>query len=163
MKLRFNVVLAGLVGVAGVMASASTADAGLFAKLFGKKCCAPEPECCEPEPVCCEPEPVCCEPEPVCCEPAPEPVCCEPAPEPVCCEPEPEPVCCEPEPAPEPCCEEPAPEEPCCASNLPLPTLAEGEILLSISPILTPIKSTPVLPKSSEPSAVALVSVSVGK
>ncbi|TWU03496.1 hypothetical protein [Neorhodopirellula pilleata] len=109
---------------------APTAEAGLFAKLFGKKdeCC-----CCEPEPVCCEPEPVCCEPEPVCCEPEPEPVCCEPEPEPVCCEPEPEPVCCEPEPAPEPCC-----------ASYSMPELAPGEVLVSISPILMPANRSTV-------------------
>ena len=103
--------LALLVIASSVTVDVSTAEAGLFSHLFGGSCCEPEPVCCEPEPVCCEPEPVCCEPEP-----APEPVCCEP-------EPEPEPVCCEPEP------------EPCCASAVPLPTLGEGEVLLSISPI----------------------------
>ena len=62
-----------------------------------------------------------------CCEPAPEPECC--------CEPdaEPEPVCCEPEPTAEPECCEPEPVE-CCTSSF-LPELAEGEVLLSISPL----------------------------
>ncbi len=129
-------------------------------------CCpvAEEPEPCpEPEPVCCpepapEPEPVCCpepapEPEPVCCpEPAPEPepVCCpepEPAPEPVCC---PAPVCevIEPEPAAPVCCESAAMEIPAAASptaelatEYGMPELAEGETLVSISPIEVPTDS----------------------
>ncbi len=91
----------------------ASAEAGLFAKLFGCK----KTECCEPAPDCCEP--------------APEPECCEPEPEPVCCEPEPEPVCCEPEPAPE-----------CCSAMLAPPELAEGEVLVWISPVLTPIHPT---------------------
>ena len=141
-----------------------TADAQLFPifKCRKKACCckpaepAPEPECTpEPAP---EPAPVCC-PAP---EPAPEPVCCPaPAPEP---EPEPAPVCCamaapvevpaepEPEPVAEPapccCC--------CCGTAAPatdsaeasgtsaeiaeygMPELAEGEVLVSISPIEIP-------------------------
>jgi hypothetical protein len=119
--------VAGLVWVA-MSVQAPQAEAGLFKKLFAK-CGASS--CCEPEPTCCEPAP-----EPVCCEPAPEPVC-EPAPEPVCCEPAPEPVC-EPacEPAPEPACCEPAPEPACCASISSMPTLAKGEILISISPLV---------------------------
>ena len=124
---------------------------------------APEPECkpAEPAP---EPAPVCC-PAP---EPAPAPVCCpapEPEPAPVCCamaapvevpaEPEPvvepEPVA---EPAPAPCC------CCCCGTAAPttdsaeasadtsgtsaeiskygMPELAEGEVLVSISPIEVP-------------------------
>ncbi len=148
MKLVARFVVAGSFVSAMMLMNAPRAEAGLFAKLFGK-CCAKD-ECCAPEPVCCEPEP-----EPVCCEPAPEPVCCEPEPEPVCCEPAPEPVCCEPEP--EPCCE-PAPEpEPCCASYLPLPELAEGEVLISMSPIkLTPgVVSIAVAPASA-PSKVVI-------
>lgn len=81
-----------VLAIVAVLATANSADAGLFGCLK-KKCC--EPVCCEPEPVCCEPAPEpCCEPvvvEAPCCEPAPAP-CCEP--EPVCCEPAP--VCCEP-------------------------------------------------------------------
>lgn len=98
-----------LLTVVAVLASASSADAGLFGckkkKCCKPVCCEPAPEpCCEPAPEpCCAPEPVCCEPAPVC-EPAPAP-CCEPAPvcapEPVCCEPAP--VCCEPAPCCEPC------------------------------------------------------------
>ena len=154
MKLQVRTALVFGLVVAFCASAAPNADAGgLLSKLFKCKkaeepACCPAPAC--PEPVCCEPEPepVCCEPEPepVCCEPAPapeSPPCCEPAPEPVCCEPapEPEPVCCEPAPAPEPepCCEpEPAPA-PCCGSAMlqgyPLPELAEGEVLISISPI----------------------------
>ena len=114
------IALAVVVTLSSVIGS-TTAEAGLFARLCGKKnaCCEPAPVCCPaPEPVCCPaPEPVCCPapepvprpapepvaycppPAPVYC-PAPEPVYC-PAPEPVYC-PAPEPVCC---PAPEPCCE----------------------------------------------------------
>jgi hypothetical protein len=58
--------LFSLVAVAGfVLASANSADAGLFRK---KGCC--EPTCCAAEPTCCAPEPACCAPEPTCCEPA---------------------------------------------------------------------------------------------
>lgn len=124
----------------------------------------PAPEPCpapEPAPMCCpvvEPAP---EPEPACCPaPEPTPVCCE---EPT---PEPTPVCCE-EPTPEPVCEVAAPEpepvaSPCCcccgteaievtaAESSPttevsaqiaqygMPELAEGETLVSISPIEVP-------------------------
>ena len=158
MKLFFRMNLFTLVAAGFFFVSAENADAQLFGgglfKCRKSACCEPEPE---PEPVCC-PEPA---PEPVCCpEPAPEPVCCPepaPAPEPVCCpepEPAPEPVCCpEPAPAPEPvCCPEPA---PCCcgameaaaAEPAPVaqepspygaPELAEGEVLISISPIEVP-------------------------
>jgi len=114
--------------VFGLMSvNAPSADAGLFAKLFKKKC-----GCCEPEPVCCEPEPVCCEPEPVCCEPAPEPACCEPGPEPA-----------------------------CCASIYSLPQLAEGEILISISPIAIPsgaiVSTSPAKPIPLKPVTLAAV------
>ncbi len=133
MKLMRRALLVTAVSLAFGTVQPNQADAGgLFAKLFKGKCGASEPACCEPEPVCCEPAP---EPEPVCCEPAPEP-------EPVCCEPatEPEPVCCEPAPEPEPVCCEPEPEPvPCCTLNDSLPELGEGEVLLSISPILVPI------------------------
>jgi hypothetical protein len=142
MKLSMRMFLmAGVMLTYGVAGTSNAEAGGLLAKLFKGKCCAAEPECCEPEP---EPEPECC------CEPAPEPepVCCEPEPEPVCCEPEPEPVCCEPEPEPEP---EPA---PCCASYYPLPELAEGEILLSISPITFP--SRPIVSTSNESSVMML-------
>ncbi len=131
-----------------------SAEAQLFPifKCRKKACCeapAPEPVCCpvaeEPEP-CPEPEPVCCpepapEPEPVCCpEPAPEP-------EPVCC---PAPVCevIEPEPAAPVCCESAAMEIPAAASptaelatEYGMPELAEGETLVSISPIEVPTDS----------------------
>lgn len=120
MKLQMRFCFSIACAVALLTASAPSAEAGLFAKLFKKNACcepAPEPECC------CEPVE---EPEPVCCEAEPEPVCCEPAPEP-------EPVCCEPEPAPEPECCTPEPVE-CCASRL-LPELAEGEVLIAISPL----------------------------
>ncbi len=133
MKLQVRFCLSIACAAALLTASAPSAEAGLFAKLFKKHACcepAPEPECgCEPSA---EPEPVCCEaePEPVCCEPEPEPVCCEPAPEP-------EPVCCEPEPAPEPECCTPEPVE-CCAANS-LPKLAEGEVLIAISPLPQPV------------------------
>ena len=130
-----------------------------------QKCCeevepAPEPA---PEVACCpapapEPEPMCCpapEPAPVCCaaaEPAPEP---EPVPATVCCAPAPEP-----EPAPEPaaepadccccCCCDSAATETAVADAIPtsdtaaaieqfgMPELAEGETLVSISPIEMP-------------------------
>lgn len=160
MKNWVRVGLAVVVTASMTNLDASDADAGLLAKLFGKKdeccCCEPEPVCCEPEPVCCEPEPepVCCEPEPVCCEPEPEPVCCEPEPEP-CCEPEPEP-CCEPEPEPEPCCE-PEPE-PCCASY-PLPELAEGEVLVSITPLSLSAGERIVFTAAPTPAIVAVPKV----
>ncbi len=110
-----------------------------------KKCCCEAPE---PEPVCC---PVAEEPEP-CPEPEPAPVCCpepEPAPEPdpVCC---PAPVCETAEPAPEPsapvCCSETAGTEvtttvsptDTAVSEYGMPELAEGETLVSISPIEVP-------------------------
>lgn len=140
MKLQVRTALVLGIAAALFVSAAPNADAGgLLSKLFKCKkdeepacCCpAPEPECPAPEPVCCEPEP---EPAPVCCEPEPEPVCCEPAPEP-------EPVCCEPAPEPEPVCCEPEPEPaPCCAmmDGYPLPVLAEGEVLISMSPIVLP-------------------------
>ena len=142
-----------------------TADAQLFPifKNRRKACCckptepAPEPECTPEEP---EPEAtVCCAPAPAP-EPEPTPVCCSepaPAPEPTCC---PIPVCeaSAPEPV-EP--ETEAPVSPCCcccdqaaaASAIPasaptentamieqygMPELAEGETLVSISPIEIP-------------------------
>ncbi len=153
MKMMGRVTLVAVAFAALSQFNAQTAEAGIFKKLFGCKkaacCCEPEPVCCEPEP-----EPVCCEPapEPVCCEPAPEPVCCEPAPEPVCCEPAPEPACCEPEPAP----------EPCCASIFPAPELAEGEVLVWISPILTPIAKTEALATMAS-SPVTLVATTSAK
>ncbi len=108
----------------------------------------PAPEPCpapEPAPACCpapEPAPACC-PAP---EPAPAPVCCpEPAPEPVCevAEPEPEPVAC-------PCCcccdgteapiaeAAPATDVSAQIEQYGMPELAEGETLVSISPIEVP-------------------------
>jgi len=142
MKFLLKSVVAATLVFGLMSVNAPSADAGLFAKLFKKKC-----GCCEPEPVCCEPEP-----EPVCCEPAPEPVCCEPAPEP---------TCCEPEPAPEPSCCEPAPEPACCATIYSLPPLAEGEILISISPIAIPsgagVSRAPMMAIPNKP--VTLVAV----
>ncbi len=137
MKLLLKVVVAGAVAVATMQADAPNADAGLFAKLFKGKCCQVEPEA---EPVCCEPAP---EPEPVCCCVEPEPVCCEPAPEP-------EPACCE----PVPCCE-PAPEpEPCCSSAYSMPPLAAGEVLVWISPLVSP---TQVAVKAQVPAPQPVV------
>lgn len=134
-----------------------SADAQLF-PIFKcrKKACCVEPA---PEPVCC---PAAEEPEP-CPEPEPEPVCC-PAPEPA-----PEPVCC-PEPAPEPepvCCPAPAEPEPapCCCSTAPaaapaadvaatdtygMPELAEGETLVSISPIEVPTDAAETMTSATE-------------
>ena len=126
-----------------------TADAKWIPIFKCRQKCAEE---AEPAPEPC-PAP---EPAPACC-PAPEPA---PEPAPACCpapEPEPAPVCCA-EPAPEP---EPAPEaSPCCcgtevaevpaaateeaapASDISaqieqygMPELAEGETLVSISPV----------------------------
>lgn len=142
MKLMGRVTLVAVAFAALSQFNVQTAEAGIFKKLFG---CKKAACCCEPEPVCCEPEP-----EPVCCEPAPEPVCCEPEPEPVCCEPAPEPVCCEPEPAP----------EPCCASMIPPPVLAEGEVLVWISPVLTPIAKTQATPAIAS-SPVKLVATTM--
>jgi len=65
---------------------------------------------------------------------------CEAAPEATCCEAAAEPVC-------------DAAPAPYCASNFPLPELAEGEVLISISPIKVP-KS--VIASSSEPTQVAM-------
>lgn len=81
------------------------AEAGIFGWCKKKACCE------EAEPECCEPAP--CEPAPAC---EPEPVCCEEAVEPTCCEEMTEPSCCE-------------------SGGYPLPPLAEGEILISVSPI----------------------------
>ena len=138
MKLFSRISLFTLVVAGFFFVSADNADAQLFSRLFkGRQsaCCEPAPE---PEPVCCpepEPEPVCC-PEP---EPEPEPVCCpEPAPEPVCC---PEPA---PEPAPCGCADatEPVAAESVAATEAPspygAPELAEGEVLISVSPIEVP-------------------------
>ena len=133
-----------------------TADAQLFPIFKCRKkacCCKPAEPAPEPEPVCCpapepEPEPVCC-PEPA---PEPEPVCCpEPAPAPVCCAvAEPVEAPAEPEPAPvaEPCCcgtvvsapatAEASPEASPEVAEYGMPELAEGEVLLSISPIEVP-------------------------
>lgn len=144
-----------------------TADAQLFPifKCRKKACCckpaepAPEPECkpAEPAP---EPAPVCCPaPEPVCCPvPAPEP---EPAPAPVCCavaEPvgappvEPEPVaepapccCCCGTAAPAPATAGAPPEESAEVSEYGMPELAEGEVLVNISPIEVPTDGTSTL------------------
>ncbi len=116
----------------------------------------PAPEPCpapEPAPACCpapEPAP---EPAPASCpapEPEPAPVCCpEPASEPVCevAEPEPAP---EPEPVACPCCccgevtaapaaeAAPATEVSAQVEQYGMPELAEGETLVSISPIEVP-------------------------
>ena len=130
----------------------------------------PEPECtpAEPAPFCCPaPEPA---PEPVCHvapEPAPEP---EPVPATFCCAmaapvempAEPEPVAeAVAEPAPAPCCccccgssapatdsaeaSTEASDTPAEVSKYGMPELAEGEVLLSISPVEVPTDGTSTL------------------